>query len=141
LEVSIMKYLAIVGSRGYERLELVKALVARLRPSTVVVSGGARGVDRTAQATAFQRGLQVKVFPPDWQRFGKSAGFKRNEQIVKQADGMVAFWDGQSKGTAHSIQLARKKRIWLRVYGPDGQIIPLCHWCEEHHHGGPENCK
>jgi hypothetical protein len=117
------KYLAVVGSRGYDNLPLVIAIVNRLKPSTVVVSGGARGVDWTAQAAAHCRGLQVKIFPPDWDRYGKSAGFKRNQQIVHLADGMVAFWDGQSRGTAHSIELARKKGIWLRVYGPQGQIL------------------
>jgi len=98
---------AIVGSRSYARLERVRESVRSLPSHTIVVSGGARGVDRTAAETARTCGLQVIEFLPDWNRYGKSAGFRRNEQIVSEAERVVAFWDGRSRGTQHSIQLAR----------------------------------
>lgn len=118
-----MARLAIVGSRGYPRPDLVQQLVAGLKPTTVVVSGGARGVDNWAEQAARKRGLSVDIFPADWQQFGKSAGYIRNRAIIDSVDGVVAFWDGQSRGTAHAIQLARKRGIWLRVYGIDGNKI------------------
>ena len=117
------KRLAIVGSRGYPRADLVFALIARLQSTTTVVSGGARGVDTWAALAARKRGLQVQVFEADWQRFGKSAGYIRNRSIIDSVDGVVAFWDGNSRGTAHAIQLARKRGIWLRIYGRHGQIV------------------
>lgn len=119
-----MSRLAIVGSRGYQHLQLVAAFVSGLRPSTVVVSGGARGVDRAAEQAARSLGRAVDVLPAEWQRHGRSAGYRRNEQLVASVDGLVAFWDGASRGTAHSIRLARQRGIWLRVYGPRGAILP-----------------
>lgn len=86
-------------------MQAVIDYVNALPADTVVVSGGARGVDRTAAQTARARGLQVKEFIPNW-NMGKGAGFIRNEQIVNAADRVVAFWDGKSSGTAHSISLA-----------------------------------
>lgn len=118
-----MKKLAIVGSRNYPQMHLVSAFVRRLRPTTAVVSGGARGVDTVAEKTARDRGLEVIVFLADWDRLGRSAGMKRNKDIVDAADGVVAFWDGKSRGTANSIERAKRAGKWLRVYGPDGELL------------------
>lgn len=98
---------AIVGSREYPRMQAVRDFVEQLSIDTIVVSGGARGVDRTAAHAARARGLIVIEFFADWQRYGQSAGFRRNEEIVKLAERVVAFWDGKSKGTAHTLRLAR----------------------------------
>lgn len=120
-----MAKLAIVGSRNYQRLDLVQALVARLKKTTTVVSGGAVGVDITAENAAIAHGLNVISFRPDWGKDGQQAALVRNRQIVGAADGLIAFWNGRSGGTAHSIRLARQKGIWLRVYGPDGQQMQM----------------
>lgn len=119
-----MKRLAIVGSRGFAPLELVAQFVTMLRPTTIVVSGGARGVDTAAIAAAAGRGLATEVICANWRAFGRSAGYRRNVQLVNAVHGLVAFWDLQSRGTAHSIALARQRGIWLRVYGPDGKVVP-----------------
>ncbi len=117
--------LAIVGSRDFPDMELVRAFVIQLKPDTTVVSGGARGVDMHAVWQADEQGLATEVFRADWDRHGKSAGFLRNQHIVEAADGLVAFWDGTSKGTKHSIDLAVKKGIWTRVYQSDGSFEQL----------------
>lgn len=110
--------IAIVGSRTYPDLQQVFEYVGTLPPDTVVISGGAVGVDLTAQRAAELLGIQVKVFIPHWAKYGKSAGFRRNADIVNAADEVVAFWDGQSKGTAHTIELARKAGKKVTVYTP-----------------------
>jgi len=126
---------AIVGSRDYDGPGRVRAYVSRLDPGTVVVSGGARGVDRQAARLARRAGLEVvewRVFDrqdgwytaerwvndvfdtgsfrPDgrpwaFRSFGRAA-FHRNGLIVQEADLVVAFWDGESKGTKMTIDLA-----------------------------------
>ena len=101
-----MSKVAIVGSRDYPRLDRVREYVTGLPAETVVVSGGARGVDRTAQRAAEERGLSIQVWPALWDAHGKRAGYLRNRLIVETADRIVAFWDGQSKGTKHTIDLA-----------------------------------
>jgi len=111
---------AIVGSRGYSNLEAVRAYVRSLPKDTVVVSGGAAGVDITAEITAKDCGLAVVVWPADWARYGRRAGLLRNIQVVENCDRVVAFWDGKSRGTAHSIDLARKAGKPVEVVGSLG---------------------
>lgn len=67
-----------------------------------------------------KRGLEVVEHIPDWTT-GRRAGFVRNQRIVDDADRVVAFWDGSSSGTAHTIQVTRLARKPLKVYGPDGK--------------------
>jgi hypothetical protein len=112
--------IAVIGSRDFSQLDQVAAYVAGLSPETVIVSGGARGVDRTAAATARATGKQVREFLPNWDRDGKSAGFKRNAEIVAAADRLVAFWDGKSRGTADTIEKARQADLTITVIRPDG---------------------
>jgi len=98
---------AIVGSRDFGSPDVVEAYVNSLPPDTIVITGGARGVDRWAENYARAREMTVELFPADWTRYGKSAGFRRNVQMVERADKVVVFWDGKSPGTKHSIELAR----------------------------------
>ena len=100
--------IAIVGSRGFPEPERVRAYVRSLKKDDIVISGGAKGVDSWAVEEAKVQGLETQVFPADWDLFGKSAGYRRNVDIVEAADFVVAFWDGKSKGTAHTIKLAQK---------------------------------
>lgn len=112
---------AVVGSRDYDNtqhptIEEVVAELASSAPNVTVISGGARGVDQRAAAAARQHGLTVREYPADWDRYGKRAGYLRNEEMVKAADMVIAFWDGQSRGTRHTIDLARKHKRTLLLY-------------------------
>lgn len=109
--------IAIVGSRDFPNMQLVIDYVKGLPPGTIVVSGGARGVDRTAAVTAHEAGLVVVEYRADWTK-GKGAGFERNRLIVAQADRVVAFWDGQSRGTLDTIEKARKAGKPVQVATP-----------------------
>jgi predicted Rossmann fold nucleotide-binding protein DprA/Smf involved in DNA uptake len=99
---------AVVGSRGFGALDLVTAYVNQLSMDDIVVSGGADGVDKTAEEAAIARGMKTIIFPAKWKEYGRSAGFRRNLHIVEEADRVVAFWDKKSKGTKHTIDIARK---------------------------------
>lgn len=99
---------AIVGSREYGTPENVRSYVASLPAGTLIVSGGARGVDTIAAEAALSRGLPLRVIPADWTHYGKSAGYRRNVEIVDACDRVVAFWNGTSPGTRHTIEIARK---------------------------------
>lgn len=98
---------AIVGSRDFADLDLVRAFVAALPPDAIVVSGGGGDVDKTAERCARARGLAVEIYPAYWQAHGKSAGPIRNQKIARACDRLVAFWDGTSKGTANVVLRAR----------------------------------
>lgn len=124
----------IVGSRGYSPLTDAQAFVSNLPPGSVVVSGGARGVDQAAEEAARERGFTVRSWRPIkvdgvWRvqvlttsgRGGRgvellertfpnfpSAAHWRNGKIVKSSDRVRAFWDGRSTGTADTMKKARK---------------------------------
>jgi len=94
-----------------------------LPPGTLVISGGALGVDQLAVKTAKIRGLQTKVFRPNWKPDGKTldktAGFKRNKLIVAAAEVVIAFWLPPSNGTRNSIDLTLDAGKGLRVVTPE----------------------
>jgi hypothetical protein len=108
--------LAIVGSRTCSNYERVKRIVDSVHtPITGIVSGGARGADTLAEAYAIERDIPIEIIRPDWDRYGKSAGIRRNADIVERADAMIAFWDGRSRGTANSIERAKRKGIPIHI--------------------------
>ena len=72
-----------------------------------IVSGKARGADMLAYQFAVQNNIKVYSFPADWASYGKGAGFRRNEEMGRFADALVAFWDGQSRGTEHMIKFMK----------------------------------
>lgn len=111
--------LAVVGSRNCNDYGLVHVALSRYLDvygeSLVIVSGGAKGADSLAARFARENNLELIEHLPDWNRFGKSAGFKRNWLIWQDADAGVAFWDGISRGTAHSFDIAKQQGKSLEV--------------------------
>jgi hypothetical protein len=101
--------IAFVGSRDWNDDRSINNRLHDYDPATdVIVSGAARGADRAAARLARVMGFKVVEYPADWDRFGKRAGFLRNQAIVDNCDKVVAFWDGESRGTADTIERARK---------------------------------
>lgn len=119
---------AIVGSRKFPNRQQVIDYVASLPQDTVIVSGGAKGVDTWAALAAKECGLDTLIFPAEWDKYGKSAGFRRNADIVNACDRLVAFWDGNSKGTAHSVGLAEKQGKPVEIVKPQA---PGLEWFDE----------
>lgn len=102
--------LAVVGSRSFTDYQLLKEEIDKIRKDHKIeglVSGGAKGADSLAEEYARKNGLEITVFYPDWKKYGRRAGYIRNEKIVNACDRLIAFWDGQSRGTNHSINMAR----------------------------------
>lgn len=74
----------------------------------VIISGCAKGGDLIGEKYAELKGYEIHRYPADWNRYGKSAGYKRNEKMVAVGTAILAIWDGKSKGTKHTIDIARK---------------------------------
>lgn len=118
-------YLLIAGSRTFNNYELLKErcdfFLQNQKGTIHIVSGGAKGADTLAERYARERGYELHVFPADWNKYGNSAGYIRNEEMHKfiakasYKTGVVCFWDGQSKGTAHNFELCKKYNNPLRV--------------------------
>lgn len=81
----------------------------------IIVCGGARGADALGKQYAELRGYDVLLMKADWDKFGKSAGYRRNDDMAKVSQATVAFWDGKSRGTSHMIDLTKKYKRQLRV--------------------------
>ena len=99
--------LAVVGSREFNNYDLLKKTLDKF-DIQCIVSGGAPGADTLAENYAHTNKISTKIFRPDWQKHGKKAGFLRNALIVEACDMLIAFWDGQSRGTQHSINMCKK---------------------------------
>jgi hypothetical protein len=114
---------AVVGSRDFPSRSLVECFVIDL-PFCVVVSGGARGVDSFAEASAKLARLDFELFKADWARYRRGAGPVRNQKIVDSGlNVLVAFVSNPrrlSPGSADVIRRARSARVPVFVFGPDG---------------------
>lgn len=107
----------IAGSRGINTIALVyKAVKDSQFIITEVVSGGARGVDSLAIQYAKEEDIPYTVMKADWDKFGKSAGFRRNAEMANYAEALVAIWDGESRGTMHMINLAKERKLKVFVH-------------------------
>lgn len=113
---------AVVGSRTFDDPKYM-ASILRHYDITVLISGGAKGADYYGKQYALEHKIQYREYPADWDKFGKRAGFLRNKQIVDDCEMVIAFWDGESKGTAHTIRLAKEAGKEVIVCWPDVNFL------------------
>ncbi len=98
--------LGVVGSRTFNDYNLLKKTLDKYDIDEIV-SGGANGADQLAERYAEEKNIKTNIFLPDWKKYGRKAGPLRNKQIVENSDYIIAFWDGVSRGTLSSINLAK----------------------------------
>jgi len=110
--------IAVVGSRSFSDFDKLEKFIlskVSLKDIELVISGGAIGADDLAERFAYKHNIPKQVFKPDWNKYGKRAGFLRNQLIVKNADTVFAFWDGESRGTLLSINIAKESGKTLYI--------------------------
>ena len=110
----------VCGSRGFNDYVLMKTqimkLLNRFDTTITIISGGAKGADTLAEDVAKQLGISTTILKPNWDKHGKSAGMIRNNAMLDMKPNIVlAFWDGKSKGTKHTIAEARKRKIEVHL--------------------------
>lgn len=111
----------IAGSRNFNDYDLLKSVCDELLSlkvnshEIVIISGTAYGADKLGEQYADEYGFKVERYPADWGTYGKSAGYRRNEEMAKIADALIAFWDGESKGTMHMINLAERYNLQVHI--------------------------
>lgn len=108
----------IAGGREFDDYELMTISLSDL-PWTIteVVSGTARGADQLGELFAMDHDIPITRFPADWDKYGKSAGPLRNEEMAEYADACVCFWNGSThrSGTYHMINFAKERKLLLEV--------------------------
>jgi hypothetical protein len=80
-----------------------------------IVSGTAIGADKAGEQYAIDEAIDLVMMPANWTKYKKSAGYARNLKMANYADALIAFWDGQSKGTAHIIEIMQKLKKPVKV--------------------------
>lgn len=115
--------LLVTGSRSCQnegRIRKILLSVFKKKGENVtLVSGNARGADRICEKIAEEFGWTIEKHPADWEKYGKSAGFVRNrEMVLSKPDLALAFFPGSTptKGTQLTIDLCEKHQVPLRKF-------------------------
>ena len=111
----------IAGGRDFMDYNLLKEKTnkilqeKRVSHKIVIVSGCARGADTLGLRYASENAFDAEEYPADWDKYGKKAGYMRNVEMAENANALIAFWDGKSKGTKHMIDIATERNLPTRV--------------------------
>ena len=112
----------IAGGRDFTNTQyaadsLVKLVEENMLPDTfTIISGNARGADKVGEYLAELRDLPLEIYPANWDKYDKSAGYIRNKQMADVADVLVAFWDSKSRGTMHMINTMKQQHKPVFVF-------------------------
>ncbi len=123
-----MKRIVVAGSRNYENYKEAEEFISfcikniRKEDKLIFLSGKCRGADKLGERYAKENSFDIEYYPALWEKYGKSAGPKRNEEMAKACDYVICFWDGQSQGTKSMISFAKalNKPIRIKYITPEG---------------------
>jgi len=109
--------LLVSGSRGWKHKGIIHRLLIQLKPDLVVHGDCKEGADAQADLIAKRLRIPVKAYPACWEILGKKAGIMRNTEmlVMENPDVVLAFWDGKSRGTKHTIDMARELNLKVMV--------------------------
>ena len=103
----------IAGPRTIDNIDISEYIP---KDATVIISGGAKGIDTLAEMYADANNLEKIIIKPNYKRYGKFAPLKRNEEMVDMADKIIIFWDGKSRGTHFTLKYALKSHKPVQVF-------------------------
>lgn len=128
----MIKRIVVAGCRDYENYREAKAYIdfciskIRKNYTLIFVSGGCKGADMLGERYAKENGFKIERYIADWEKYGKSAGPKRNMQMAEIGDYVICFWDGKSKGTLSMINCAKKLKKPLRIKNITNSLYFTC---------------
>ncbi len=111
----------VAGSRDFNDYKLMCDTLDNLLKNKrrthkiIVICGMAKGADLLGYRYANTRNYSIRCFPAEWETHGKKAGVIRNEEMAKNADALVAFWNGISPGTKNMIETAKNYNLNIRI--------------------------
>lgn len=119
---AMVRKIIIAGGRDFNNYELLKkkcdyylSKAINDGDKIVIVSGTAKGADTLGELYAKERGFVIERHPANWEQYGKRAGYLRNAEMADVADALIAFWDEKSRGTEHMINLAKERKLIVRI--------------------------
>jgi hypothetical protein len=108
----------IAGGRDFDDYDLLCEKCDKIlsrQTEIEIVSGRVRGADQLGERYAKERNYPIKMFAADWNRYGKRAGYIRNEDMANYGDGLILFWNGISKGSEHMLNTAKEWNLKIRI--------------------------
>lgn len=117
--------LSVSGSRCWTDYALIKRILDFYREHhevELVVHGGAEGADSLCQRYADENGIPCQVVRPDYATHGRRAPLVRNGDIVESGEALIAFWDGESRGTMDAMHKALNLRRTVYLVRVDGSV-------------------
>lgn len=117
----MIKRIIIAGCRNYNNYEEAKEYInfcisnIKFKYDLVFVSGCCRGADMLGEKYAKEYGYKTERYPADWEKYGKSAGPKRNMKMAEICDFAICFWDGKSEGTKSMINFVKNKNKPIKI--------------------------
>ncbi len=117
------KRVVIAGCRDYNNYEEAKRFIdycisdIRKDYTVIIVSGGAQGADALGERYARENNFKIERYIAEWDKYGKSAGPKRNKKMAEISDFVICFWDEKSRGTKSMIEYSKKcdKPIKIKI--------------------------
>lgn len=98
------------GSRGFNNYNYLEYVVDRYfakfvsdKSDVEIISGTVRGADSLGELYAQKHGISLIRLRADWIKYGKSAGYRRNEEmaVLSVSDGcegvLLAFWTDRAE--------------------------------------------
>lgn len=115
-------FLIVAGGRDFTDFDRMKREICSLMwkelkgHEVVIIQGECpTGADYLAKLSAQALGLTCVPCPADWRTHGRAAGPIRNSYMAEHGSGLLAFWDGESRGTADMIKKMKDKKKAVRV--------------------------
>jgi len=118
-----MAKIVVAGGRTYTNTGMVFICLEKIvQKGDVIISGHAKGVDMMGELYAQKNNLACEIYPAEWDKYGRSAGPRRNEQMAQVADKVVVFWDFKSRGTKNMVEMAKKYKKELFIFDYFGNL-------------------
>lgn len=118
-----MAKIVVAGGRTYTNTGMVFICLEDIvQKDDVIISGHAKGVDMMGEFYAQKNNLVCEIYPAEWDKYGRSAGPRRNEKMAQIADKVVVFWDFKSRGTKNMIDMAKKYKKELFIFDYFGNL-------------------
>lgn len=117
----MIKRIVVAGSRNFNNWNLAKEFIdfcirrIKNEHTLVFMSGCCKGADKLGERYATENGYKIEYYPVNWDKYGKSAGPKRNEIMAEKCDFVICFLDGKSNGTKSMINYSKKYNKPLRI--------------------------
>ncbi len=109
----------VCGDRNWLGWAAIERELERLPAGTTIIHGAARGADTIASVLGVRMGFHVKVYPAQWEQFGRAAGAIRNKWMLDAGPDLVLAFHSdirQSKGTANMIEIAKKAGVEVKLF-------------------------